>query len=183
MSELSFAKYTSMHNPYEPPRSGTVDDHLRSFSFARFAFFAVNFVFSVSVAIWSLVTIVAAAFGGGSPTELLGSILFLTPFSLFSFAEWVAFYRKRGRIERRLGFVMLGCAGFVLFGVAANVWEAIASRSENLREFLVWFVGIGMATCAYCASCGAYRVCPRLFGRNLLPEDNSQTVHHSSIRE
>jgi hypothetical protein len=103
-------------------------------------------------------SIVSPFFGGGSPGAFLGGLVFLAPAIAFVAAEWMAFYRKRRGIERILGFTMLGLTAFALFGVVANVAEAITSDDDVPVDFLLWFISIGLSIFLYFGLCGLFRI-------------------------
>jgi len=152
-----------MENPYQPPSVRMSNNEPLFFSTAKVFFFIVNFSCALVVVVWSATTIVRAILGRDSPAELLVSIFLIGPSCSFCLAEWVAYYRDKRSAEQKLGFLMLGLAALTLFGVVANIYEAITTEMERLHEFVACFGGIGISICLYCALCGLFRLCPRLF--------------------
>ena len=83
---------------------------------------------------------------------------FFAPSLIYSLCEWLVLYRRRVTIERKLGFVNLACAAFVVFGIVTNVGEALMDEIPLDITFLFWFAVIGGSIVAYLISCGLCRL-------------------------
>jgi hypothetical protein len=123
----------------------------------RTLFFLIN-LFAATLVLGACLVSLIVAYYEGSSFATLGGFLLLAPAVLFARGEWLAFFRRDGDRERRLGFAYLGVAGFAAFGLAANVAEGLSSSWP--RGF-GWFVASAVAITAYLIACGLCRVCRR----------------------
>ena len=134
----------------------------RGSSTVRAAFFAVNFAAGVLFCAASLLGIVQCSGGVGSFFGFLGGVIMLGPSAALAVAEWVAFYRNNRHVERVLGWAMFGLAAFTVFGIVANVCEAMLppkpDRHAASIELIVWFIAIGVIIVTYFGCCGFYRL-------------------------
>ena len=88
----------------------------------RATFFVINFAIATLLAICCVVSVAAPE----SPYQFLGGVALAVPFSAYAFCEWLAFYRKRESLARRLAVsnaVFAAVAGLCLFGGAAEFLE------------------------------------------------------------
>lgn len=121
---------------------------------ARFVFFFINFWLAVLLTLMSIVSVAVME----NPSAFLGGITMLAPTGAYATAEWFGYYRNRTSLERPLGIVNLCAAGFVMFGLIANIGEALMSEEPPSTEFLVGFAVIGLAIAGYLTACGLFRL-------------------------
>jgi len=84
--------------------------------------------------------------------------MFFLPFLGYAFAEWLASVRGARRVERRLGKANIACAGLMVFGLAANIGEALYDQKWPDAEALFWMVAIFSASTIYLAASGWLRL-------------------------
>jgi hypothetical protein len=121
----------------------------------RFLFYIVNFSLGTFFLLGCLGTIVVFLFGYANPRVLLASLVFLPFPAGLVLLEWLGFRRNIESMDVATGVVCLAVAAFAVFGVIANVGEAIIS--DWLRGF-GWFVAGGIAVAGYFALCGTLRI-------------------------
>lgn len=144
---------TSDINPYEPgsPLSKPTGSGERPL--LRSLFFAINFAVAVLMFVSAAISIVVME----SPGSFFGGIIAFVPFLLYGIAEWVAWYRQRRSIDRKLAYANLGCAAFVAFGVVATIGEVFVDTEPIDWQFLVVFTLIGLCIIVYLLACGWMR--------------------------
>ena len=137
-------------NPFRSPRTleEQTADH---WSVAGTVFFAINF----AVAAFLLVICIVAVVQAETPYAFLGGIMLLPAVTVAAIMEWVAWYRRKYALEKILGGLCFGVGALAMFGVVANVAEALQTSWPDGFE---WFVGIGLTIAWYFVICGAWRV-------------------------
>ncbi len=114
-------------------------------------FFVTNFALAVFLMAASVASIGATA----SPGSFLGGILMFPLAGALAVAEWRAWYRKRRDVERTLGKACLVIAGLAIFGLVANVGEAL---QKGWVDGLGWFVLVGSCVAGHFVGCGLWRI-------------------------
>ena len=143
-----------MINPYQSPAAATNAHSPVRYSVPRVLFFLLNFTVAVFLFI-SCVIVVAVP---TTPFSFLGGIVGFCPILAYGICEWLAFYRRRVSIERKLGYANLGCAAFVGFGVVTNIGEALMADAPPGFLFFFWFLLIACAIIAYLVASGLCRL-------------------------
>lgn len=93
-----------------------------------------------------------------SPGSFMGGVVGFVPFLAYGVAEWIAWYRRRQSMERKLAYANLGCAAFIAFGVTTNIGESLTYSEQIPWSLLAIFASIGSAMIAYLTACGLLRL-------------------------
>lgn len=93
-----------------------------------------------------------------SPGAFFGGVLGFLPVLIYGIAEWLAWYRHRASIERKLAYANLGCAAFFTFGVVTTIGEVVLDDEPIAWRFLVVFTLIGSCIIGYLIGCGWCRL-------------------------
>ena len=141
------------HNPYQSPRSLASTGGSQP-GWWRWALFAINF----SLASLLGINCILVAF---SPENHFGTIfvsIFSIPFFCYAAAEWSATVKGKRHVERRLGKANLACAALLVFGLVANISEAVIEQKWPDAEVLFWIVAILGGGATYLAAAGWLRL-------------------------
>ncbi len=140
-------------NPYQPPEASTGRrvDSRNTQSIARTVFFVGN----CAVAVLFMIACIVAVAQSTSPYSFLGGILFFPVAAGAAITEWRVWHRRKHTLEKVLGGLCVGVSALTMFGVIANVAEALQSSRPNGFE---WFVMMGIIVACYFGACGVWRI-------------------------
>lgn len=145
-------------NPYESPSplpdATTIATLPVRYSAPRALFCVLNLLIALSLLVACLLAIVMRESAG----SFVGGIVFCLPFAIYSFCEWLAFYRRQVSIERKLGYANLVCAAFMTFAVVANLVEVFLNHATPPVDFLLRFATLGGMIVSYLVTSGWCRL-------------------------
>ena len=85
-------------------------------------------------------------------------MILLIPIFGYGGCEWLAFYRDKRNIERKLGIGNVTMAVFFAFGLLAGVGEALMSGKPQDAEYVIGFIAAFSVIAAYLFWCGKCRM-------------------------
>lgn len=138
-------------------------------------FCVLNLLIALSLLAACLLAIVMRESAGSS----VGGIVFCLPLAIYSFCEWLAFYRRQVSIERQLGYAKLVCAAFMTFAVVANLVEVFLNDATPSVDFLLRFATLGGIIVSYLVTSGWCR----LYWTRERVNDGTQNPYQSPHRE
>ena len=145
-----------MDNQTKPPPAAEKRFFSSRENVAAFLFFLINFCIAI---LWIYMILYEAGILGChyNPIAIIIVGVFASPFAVYAIAEWGAFFRRNARIERKLGWVNLGCGALVIFGFISNLGEALMEWHLNLIGLAIIFC-ILLPVGSYLLACGLFRL-------------------------